>query len=367
LISGESDAPICDTDPMRRLVTAAVAALVLLLATPAAPVAAAPSGPAAHPVTACTATDHRLIGLSGLIVTRTGFVSISDSNVDKSAIRVFFLDRHCRYQRSISYPTSAYDPEDVALGRDGTIYVADIGDNASERSSIAVWRIAPSSTRPHIYRYRYPDRAHDAEAMLLASDDTPIFVTKDVGRSNVYVPARKADPSGRPVPLKQVGTFSPQVTGTSNPFGMIGNLVVTGGANSADRTRVALRTYSDAYEWRVPHGDVVAAITSTKPAVIPLPDEPQGEAIAFDPAGTHLYTVSDRETHPVATKILEYPDPVPHPSSKPSASAHASMTPRAEPTTVRHQMVYPMLALGLAGVALIGAGVIGLLRRRHPS
>ncbi len=77
-----------------------------------------------------------MIGLSGLVVTRTGYVVISDSNTDKRAIRVWLLDRQCHLVRSISYPTSAYDPEDAAVGRDGAIYVADIGDNGSRRSSI---------------------------------------------------------------------------------------------------------------------------------------------------------------------------------------------------------------------------------------
>jgi hypothetical protein len=353
---------------VRRALAAVLAAFVILITAPAAPATAAPS---TAPVTVCTATDHRLIGLSGLIVTGTGFISISDSNVDKSAIRVFFLDKHCRYLRSISYPTAAYDPEDVARGRDGTLYVADIGDNDSRRSSIAVWRIAPSSTRPHIYRYRYPDGAHDAEAMLLSGDDTPIFVTKEVGRSGVYVPARAADPSGRPVPLKKVGTFAPQVTGTANPFGIIGNLVVTGAAMTSDRSRVALRTYSDAYEWEVPHGDVVAAITSGTPHVIPLPNEPQGESIAYSTDGTHLYTVSDQEVHPVHTKILEYRDPYtpstapsPHPAT--TRPLRPSASPAASGATVRHQMIYPVVAAGVAGVVLVGAGLFGVLRRRRP-
>jgi hypothetical protein len=296
-------------------------AVGLVLMAFAAPAEAAPAR------TACVVTDHRMIGLSGLIVTRTGYVAISDSNTDKRAIRVWFLDRHCRLVRSISYPTSAYDPEDAAIGRDGTIFVADIGDNASRRASIGLWRIRPDSTTPHLFRYRYPDHAHDAEALLLAADDTPIFVTKEPGISHLFVPTGPADPSGRPVPLRMVGSFAPAATGTPNGLGIVGNLVVTGGANAPDRTSVALRTYSDAYLWKVPDGDVVKAITTSSPQIVPLPNEPQGESLAFDASGTHLFTVSDRETSPVHTPILMYDVPGATSPATPSPSAVAATEP----------------------------------------
>jgi 1-acyl-sn-glycerol-3-phosphate acyltransferase len=50
---------------------------------------------------------------------------------------------------------------------------------------------------------------------------------------------------------------------------------------------VALRTYTDAYVYAAPDGDVLAAL-QRQPVRIPLPGEKQGEAIAFDPDGTLL-------------------------------------------------------------------------------
>ena len=69
--------------------------------------------------------------------------------------------------------------------------------------------------------------------------------------------------------------------------------MVTGAAISPDRTRVALRTYTAAYEWDVPDGDVVKAITTGTPRLTPLPDEPQGEAIAYTVDGPRFLTLSD--------------------------------------------------------------------------
>ncbi len=62
---------------------------------------------------------------------------------------------------------------------------------------------------------------------------------------------------------------------------------MTGGASTADGSVVALRTYTDAYLYAAPDGDVLAAL-QRNPVRIPLPGEKQGEAIAFDPDGTLL-------------------------------------------------------------------------------
>jgi hypothetical protein len=341
-------------------------------AAQAAPWQAAPAEAQTSAATVCTATDSRLIGLSGLGVTAGGYVAISDSNVDKSAIRIFYLDSRCGLVRSVGYPTSAYDPEDLAIGRDGTLYVADIGDNGRTRSRIAIWRVPPGGT-PKIFRYAYPDGAHDAEALLLAADDTPIIVTKDPLSAGIYTPTGPADQSGAPVALHKVGSFRPSATGTPSGVGVLGQFVVTGGANSADRGKVALRTYSDAYEWPVPDGDVVKAITTGKPRITPLPDEPQGESIGYAPDGASFLTISDQEDHPVSTPILRYPSalagPTPTPAGGGSASPAASRTGTPAATRpARHDRPAPWpLVAALAGVAVLGASVTGVTfaRRRR--
>jgi len=329
---------------VRRAVAGLLASCVALIAM--APAGAPPAAAAGAGRVVCTVTDHRVIGLSGLIVTGTGFIGISDSNIDKSKIRIWYLNRACHVVRSIGYPTPAYDPEDVALGRDGTLYVADIGDNDSQRSSIAIWKLRPGSDRPEIFRYRYPDRAHDAEAILLDAHDSPIVVTKDPGAGEIFTSGGPPDPTGHPVPLRRVGTFDPTPTGTPNGLGILGALVVTGGANSPDRRLVALRTYADAYVWRVVDDDVVATLTRTRPVRIPLPGEPQGESIAFDATGTHIYTVSDRETQPVRTPILEYPLP-------------ASVTSGAGASSGAGAATGPSSGSGAAGAGVAGPGSAG--------
>ena len=82
-----------------------------------------------------------------------------------------------------------------------------------------------------------------------------------------------------------------QLTSTDTPGGpvpgIVGSVTVTGAATSADGTAVALRTYTDAYLFPLPDGDVAARFAA-KPVRVPLPDEAQGEAIAFEPDGSLL-------------------------------------------------------------------------------
>ena len=63
---------------------------------------------------------------------------------------------------------------------------------------------------------------------------------------------------------------------------------MTGGAVSADGRVVALRTYTDAWLFAVPDGGGVADALRATPVQVPLPGEPQGEAVAFAADGTLL-------------------------------------------------------------------------------
>ena len=298
------------------------------LANPADALVANPADAAVSTPTAgtavCTITNSAAVGLSGLVVTADGYIAVSDSNYDKSKIRIWYFDHSCRVTHSIGYPTAAYDPEDAALGRDGSLYVGDIGDNGMQRTTVTIWRLAPGSRTPKRYRYAYPDGAHDAEALLLTRDDEPIIVTKEPFVANVYEATARPDPSGHPVPLRKIGTLDVRATTTPNGYGIAGSTVVTGGAQSTDRTKVALRTYADAYEWTVSGGDVVKAITTTAPVVTPLSGEPAGESIAYGPGGTSFYTLSDVESTPMRNTIRRYASAVTVPAPRTSAAAGAS-------------------------------------------
>src|SRR5262249_1289318 len=155
--------------------------------------------------------------------------------------------------------------------------------------------LALDTNTPVLHRLVYPDyKPRDAEALLLSGDGTPVIVTKDPA-GEVYVPdqpLRTNNAAG--VPLRRVGAFRPQATNTPNPLGVLGPGVVTGGAVSPDGGRAVVRTMPDAYEFAVTGGGGATAITTGTPRITPLPNEPQGKAIAYTPDGKYLLTVSDQ-------------------------------------------------------------------------
>jgi hypothetical protein len=342
-----------------RVVVAAALAGAVAVAIPAAPAQAQAPAEEPKPTTVCTVTDSRLTELSGMVRTPDGFVVIDDGSNDASHRRIFFLNNRCAVVRAVRYPSTPRDTEDLARAPNGTLWVADIGDNNENRQTVALWRLAPGSNRPALYRLTYPDRPHDAEALVLAGDGTPIIATKDPLTTRLYQPDGPLR-TDRPTPLREVGEFGLPGTGTSNPFGVEGQAVVTGGATSPDGTRVVLRTYADAFEFPVSNGDVVRAITTGTPTRIALPDEPQGESIAYDADGASLLTVSEGLRPP----ILRYPRTAPSPTRTRPANRAASP---GSPSTAEPQSTVAWIA-GAAALIALGAAVVllvALSRRRR--
>ena len=262
-----------------RLLAAGGVLVVVLLGT-ATPAAADPVQSAAEPgapQTLCQVTDPRLPELSGLVVLGDRMVAMNDGG---DQLTVYVLDMGCQVVDVRTAPVDPYDPEDLAVGADGTVWLADTGDNRTDRPTVALLALRPDGSTG-VFRMTYPDGPHDAESLLLAPDGTPYLVTKEVlGASGVYRPsAPLAD--GAVVPMARVGTVNFTLTGTEGgPVGRAGQLMATGGAVSRDGTLLALRTYTDAYVWPLTGSDVPAALAGT-PVRIALPPAPQGEAISF--------------------------------------------------------------------------------------
>jgi hypothetical protein len=114
--------------------------------------------------------------------------------------------------------------------------------------------------------------------------------------------------------------------------------MVTGGAVSTDGRLLALRTYTDAYVWRLTGSDVPHALAG-KPERIVLPEARQGEAISF--TGDDRLVVAT-EGLPGAVSIVPVPAAV--------APAAAGSAPGAASDRAG--------AAGHAGVPALTAGVI---------
>jgi hypothetical protein len=185
------------------------------------------------------------------------------------------------------------------------------------------------------------------------------FVTKEIlGASGVYRPSAPLT-EDVVTPLERVATVNFTLTGTEGgPVGRAGQLMATGGAVSRDGTMIALRTYTDAYVWPLQGSDVPAALAAA-PARIPLPEEPQGEAITF--AGDSRKLIVGTEGSPSDLLVVPLPTEVAPTSAPPSTAS-----PLADPAAVLKSGRSPLTSAVVA--AVIATAVVwlgGKLRRRR--
>ena len=185
----------------------------------------------------------------------------------------------------------AVDWEDIAAGPGPNgrplLYVGDIGDNASQRPAVDVYRVieprvGAAATAPAArLRLRYPDGAHDAEALLvdpLRGD--LVIVTKALGAARAYR-ASATLPAGSQTTLRR----GPPVALS----------LVTAGDVSADGRIVVLRGYDRVAVWVRHDRERLTTTLRRAPCLSPtsLAAEGQGEAIALDPRGASFATVAE--------------------------------------------------------------------------
>jgi hypothetical protein len=348
-----------------RLAVLAVS-LLLGLTIPAQAAAAQPAQPA-KPANKCTNKDPGLAELSGLWADKDRWYAVNDGG-EKATVVV--LKKDCTVERQIVGQVDPFDVEDLGRAPDGTFLLADGGDNNLERTTAAIIALTPAG-KSTLYRMTYPDGKHDAEAMLVGANGAPYFITKDVGNAGVYSPVRQLKSPG-PTPMKKVATI--KLAATNTPGGpvppAVGSRTVTGGAVSPDGKVVAVRTYTDAYVYGAADKDIVRAL-NTKPVRIPLPNEAQGEAIAFEPDGS-LVSASEKVGQPIrlvanATELVAKEDAPPAQQSgsqkPPESAAPAPAGDIANSSSSVEKQGIPIVPA--AGVAiLLVMGVLASLRWR---
>jgi hypothetical protein len=205
------------------------------------------------------------------------------------------------------------DWEDVALGpcgKETCLYLADTGDNRERRGWVKLLRIREptlaearrgSSVAAEGVRFRYPDGAHDVEAMWVDPNGDAQLVTK--GRSGearqFRVPAA-AWRTGKAV-AERLGALPIDVSRRLDGY-------ITGAGLSPDGRLVALRTYRFVYffqrgargELQVPADAVVCALGGV---------DVQGEGVAWLDA-ERLVLTSERAVRPSGTvSIIRCPLP----------------------------------------------------------
>lgn len=313
----------------------------------------------------CAPTDPRVAELSGLVSDGERWYAVNDGG---TAATVVVLTKDCQVEREIIGDVDPYDVEDLARAPDGTFWLGDAGDNDRDRKTAALISLTPEGDAT-LYRLTYPDGPHDTEALLLDGDGAPYLVTKETsGKANVYRPSAKLASPG-PTPLELVGTVGIKSTTTpGGPVpGIVGSVTVTGAATSQDGSVVALRTYTDAYLWHVGDDGLVAALKK-KPVRVPLPNEAQGEAIAFEPDGS-LLSASERtaQSKPAGEPIRAVAGAaalVAPPKPKPSPQQGRPLIAGQDGTSGRPgDSIVPALPAAAVAIVLVGGAVLFFRRK----
>ncbi|ONI71515.1 hypothetical protein BWI15_15160 [Kribbella sp. ALI-6-A] len=180
------------------------------------------------------------------------------------------IDATGKVRVELGLKATVKDVEAISVDRNGTIYVADIGDNKKNRDMIEVYTIPEpsaledeSAVRPRRYDFEYPDGAHDAETMLIDPGTGRLFFVTKVasGKSGIYAAPEQASREGTNELTKIA----------DGPAG------VTDGVFLPDGSQVVLRSLTDlaTMEW----GDEpnVIARTATPSA--------QGDAVGLSDSG----------------------------------------------------------------------------------
>jgi hypothetical protein len=327
-----------------------------------------PGTAAADPQVRCTFDDDQLDEVSGLVDGPEGPQVVNDSGNPSTVYRIDPAD--CTVAGTRAVPVAGRDVEDLARGTDGTLWLADIGDNDGDRSTVAMLRL-PVAGGEIVTRLAYPDGSHNAETLLLPGDDRPVIVTKELGgRSAIYTVDAPLPPGPTtvPIPLRRVGDVVVPASDTPNAgrgaSALVGGRLITGGAVSADGRVIGVRTYSDA--WLYPAGstataeDVVGALRGT-PVRVPLPDEPQGEAIAFTDDGT-LLSAGESPTGSSGGALRAVPGALAGMAAGPAAPTAERA---ATPTATDREPDADVLVAVVAGLAVVGVVVLVAVRRRQ--
>ena len=294
------------------------------------------------PVTGCTASselleatvafvfaDPRITESSGLATASTGeLVYTHNDSGDEGRFFAVGLDGRTR----TAYVLPGVEPrdwEDMARGPDeqgrSSLWLGDIGDNNAVRDhGLLVHRVlepeptdrAEATTEPPTsFRLRYPDGPSDAETLLVHPRTGRLYlVTKPLaGNARVYAAPERLD-AGAPNQLEQVADVPTRATGTPGGPGIGGlaNTLVTAGDIAPDGSRVALRTYTDVYEWTVP-GDDIAAAFDGEPTITPLPERQQGEGLAYTADGDAVLVSTEGVGSQVDRVVLTQPGEEPRP------------------------------------------------------
>ena len=291
-----------------------------------------------------TVQDPRIDEASGMVVSRLhpGVVwLLNDSKggelvyaVDQSGETVAELRLRNVYNRDWEAMAPGVDDRG-----DPAMWIADIGDNDAQWSSLRVYRI-PEPDELGVQdvpwrrvELRYPDGAHNAETLLVDADGRLFVVTKEALGAGIYATPETPEP-GTTVTLERLGPAP---------------MFLTDGAVSYSGEQVALRSYTSFYLF-----DATAFLSEGTDGdagvVFPLPLQPQGETLAYALDDRSVLVGSEGIEQPIYK--IGLPESPGNPQTAPS-------TPSSEQRSTGSRW-----AFGLTAILLVSGVTAFVMRRR---
>ena len=219
------------------------------------------------------------------------------------------------------------DWEAVAVGRCAParegwcVFIGDVGDNALRRPLVTIYRVPEpvplaagerGELRADVLVARYPDGAHNVEAMVVAPDGALQLVTKELRRSSGRAPATTrvyqlpASAWGGATPADAVLVDSLPI-----PADAVARSAVTDEALSPDGTLLVVRTPVRIFTFRL-DSSTAQRLPDVAPAICDLSplEEKQGEGVGIlrvDSATVRLALTSEGRREPL--RLVSCPIP----------------------------------------------------------
>ncbi|MFA6235630.1 MAG: hypothetical protein WC824_15785, partial [Bacteroidota bacterium] len=239
----------------------------------------------ADPVTLCTIQDARLTEISGIAPSRLHGGIYWLHNDSGGEVRLFAVDTTgvtiaaCTLDGAVNRDWE--DLASVVLNTTAWLYVGDIGDNEKKYPSVTIYRIEEPALQPgwrdsaltayaEKATFRYPDGAHDCEALMVDPRDGAIVLLEKNGTSCAVYSALWPG-NGGDTELQRIAVFR-------LPFEFSFWRLVTGADLHPASHRVLLRTYNAVLEYEgLSQSPLSALFDSTAARIINTPGLTQPE------------------------------------------------------------------------------------------
>ncbi len=268
--------------------------LALLVVVLVSSLARKAEGAVAEPDVVSTLSDPRITESSGLVMSREDddlayTINDSGSSAVVYAIEVSTGDT----VGTATLDVDLVDTEALSIDGDGTLWIADTGDNRSVRDDVALYT-TPEFGRTDVtvsptarYPVTYPGGAIDVEALVVQPETNQKYlISKGLFGGTVFA---------LPDPLVEGSPNEAEALPGDVPG------VITDAAFTTDGRHVVARDYSEAY--------VLDAADWTILESSPLPTVDQGETLAMEASGRSYLVGSEGAGSPLIRIPFSAPEP----------------------------------------------------------